>query len=76
MKALVLLLVVLGLVWLWRHRERRPLSGSPSAGRGATAPPREMVDCPVCGVHLPLEDATAGKRGRYCSVEHRQQAEG
>jgi len=32
-----------------------------------------MVSCPVCGLHLPRDEALAGASGRlYCSPDHRQ----
>lgn len=72
MKYLILLLVVLAVAWFWR------------SGRGAAAPrgeqpkkdspplPQDMVQCPVCLVHLPRADALPGPDGQlYCCAEHR-----
>ena len=75
MKYLLVLGIVLIAVYIWRanrRAERRPPTGTP------TAPPstQDMVRCPVCALHLPAADAVSGQRGRYCSSEHRQQAEG
>lgn len=72
MKYLVLLAVVLAVIWYWRH-ERRPEGGHTRArGPGATAAPQDMVQCPVCSVHLPRADALPGPDGRlYCCAEHR-----
>lgn len=70
MRVLIPLLVVLGLAWLWRRNQHQtPPGPTPPA-------PQDMVNCPVCGVHLPMADATAGKKNHYCSAEHRQLAEG
>lgn len=75
MKLLLLLAILYIAYSVWRngriqeHRARR----APQAGAG----PQEMVECPVCGVHLPRPDAVRGARGiHYCSNEHRLRAGG
>lgn len=79
MKYLVLLLVVLGGVWLWRSRRQEDAderAADKARARAAEAPPLlPMVACPVCGLHLPENDAVPGRLARYCSTAHRQQAE-
>lgn len=79
MKALIVLIVVLAGVWLWRSGRRAPpAAGNPGrTGRrsGPTAI-EDMTCCPVCGVHLPREEAVEGKVALYCSADHRRQAEG
>lgn len=82
MKYLLILTLVLVLVWLWRsnrHREQldrreREDAAKPVARSGQHA--TEIVACAFCTVHLPRTDALPGKRGLYCSDEHRRQAEG
>jgi uncharacterized protein len=76
MKLLLLLAILYIAYAVWRNgrlEDRR-------AGRGPDAPqagPQEMVECPVCGVHLPRSDAVRGARGiHYCSNEHRLRAGG
>lgn len=73
MKLLVLLLAILAGVWLWRRGQRiePPVSGRPRQRRL-----QHMVRCPVCGTHVPAEDAVTGQRGSYCSGQHRRDAEG
>jgi uncharacterized protein len=72
MKFLVLIAVILAVAWYIRNSNRRDDAG---AARGRAAPPsgpQDMVQCPVCAVHLPRTDALAGPDGRlYCSNEHR-----
>ena len=73
MKLLLFLLVVLIGLWFWKQRQKKPVkpkTPQPSAKQTI------MLECGVCGVHVPDTDATAGQRGAYCSAEHRRQAEG
>lgn len=73
MKYLILLVVVLLVAWLWRSN-RNPPSGT--APKAASNNIHDMVRCPVCDLHLPKNDAIAGKQGVYCSEAHRQAIEG
>lgn len=77
MKFLLIIAVVLLAVWLWRSGRRSGAApDTPPSKPTATPPdPQEMVRCAQCGVHLPRSDAVAGRKGVYCSVEHRQGAE-
>jgi len=80
-KYLLVLAVVLIAFWLWRsNRERESESNrteKPPPGRPGPDPTKaiEMVSCDVCGTHCPQGDAVVGRRGVYCSVQHRGQAE-
>lgn len=73
MKYLILLAVVLGVLWYWRNARRG--DAPPGGGRktrAADAPPQDMVQCPVCSVHLPRADALPGPDGQlYCCAAHR-----
>lgn len=72
MKYLVLLAVVLAVVWYWRNGRRAEGGQRRTRGPVATAAPQDMVQCPVCSVHLPRADALPGPDGRlYCCAEHR-----
>ena len=75
MKFLLLLGVFLIALWVWRSNRERgkppPRSGSGAHNTRAI----EMVRCDVCGVHCPKIDALSGKRGVYCTAQHRSQAE-
>lgn len=75
MKLLIVLLAVLAGVWLWRQRRSVPPPGA-STRSSRPAAPQEMAQCAHCGLHLPRDEALAGRHGVYCSAAHRQQAEG
>ena len=72
MKYLILLLVVLAVVWFWRNGRN---AGAPRGNPPKKEPPplpQDMVQCPVCLVHLPRADALPGPDGQlYCCTEHR-----
>jgi uncharacterized protein len=75
MKYLVLLAVVLVVFWLWRGSRRG--DAPHKNGAAAAGQPQDMVECPVCRVHLPRADALPGPDGRlYCCSEHRLRAGG
>jgi uncharacterized protein len=58
-------------------RGARHVAGRSPGGRAAPPPPQDMVECPVCHVHLPRADALPGPGGQsYCCAEHRQRAGG
>lgn len=76
MKYLVLFGVLLVVYLLWRHDRRTQQQDKQAAAASAAARtpalPQDMVECPVCTVHLPRDEAIADARGRlYCCVEHR-----
>lgn len=73
MKYLLLIAIVLLVLWLWRGN-REDERGEQSAERRPPPPgrPQDMIECPVCHVHLPRSDALPGPDGQfYCCVEHR-----
>ena len=73
MKLLMILLLVMVGVWLWRSkRQAAPQRKQPPQ---ASAAPVTMVRCAFCAVHLPVNEAVQGQKGRYCSTEHLQRAE-
>jgi uncharacterized protein len=70
MKYLILLAVVLAIVWYWR-KAREPSPPRTGAKPGAAPLPQDMVECPVCRVHLPRSDALQGPGGQvYCCADH------
>jgi uncharacterized protein len=69
MKYLVLIAVIFAVLWFTRTN-RRVDSSQPNR-RAAPPPPQDMVECPVCHVHLPRADALPGPAGQlYCCAEH------
>lgn len=77
MKYLVLIAVILAVIWFMRGG-RQVAGRAPGAGRAAPPPPpQDMVECPVCHVHLPRAEALPGPGGQlYCCADHRQRAGG
>ena len=69
----MVILLVLVLIWLWRNK--RPGLPTPKKPKPATAHPL-MVACAHCSVHIPKGEAILGKKGLYCSDEHRRASEG
>ena len=78
--AFVLIAVLIG-VWLFRASRRAPRDrqeskrATPSDPQSPSVPQLDMVRCEHCDLHLPKADAVTGRRGIYCSLEHRQRAE-
>lgn len=80
MKFLVLVAVLAVAYLVWRNGRLAGKAAPPPTARPPAAPagaPQDMVQCPVCAVHLPRGDALPGPGGAlYCSQEHRQIAGG
>jgi len=83
MKYLLLIALLFAIIWYMRggraaHQERA--GRAPGRGPGSATPlppPQDMVECPVCRVHLPRTEALPGPGGQlYCCAEHRQRAGG
>ncbi|MEY2621663.1 MAG: hypothetical protein RIT26_1483 [Pseudomonadota bacterium] len=75
MKYLIWLLVLAGFWWWWRQKNAHATRRQTPPAAGPTGVPQEMVNCPVCGLHLPRQDAIAGRIGHYCSEAHRDRQE-
>jgi uncharacterized protein len=81
MKYLLVLAVLAVAFWIWRNNRQSEKTQSIKAHRkptpqGTLAEPQRMLQCTVCGVHLPAAEAISGRQGSYCSVAHRAQLEG
>jgi uncharacterized protein len=75
MKYLLLLAIVLLVIWFVRSGRRGDAPRGNERGGAAAGQPQDMVECPVCQVHLPRADALPGPDGRlYCCAEHRTRA--
>lgn len=74
MKFFLLIAVVLAGAWLWRLNRSSDASQKMSRPP-PTSEPLDMLRCLHCGMHVPSAEATHGKNGPYCSVDHRQRAE-
>ncbi len=79
MKYLTVFAVLAIAFWIWRSN-RFSVDSKRSSAKAKSAPsdaaPQPMLQCSVCGVHLPAADALAGKQGSYCSSAHLKQLEG
>jgi uncharacterized protein len=85
MKYLLVLAVLWIAIWLWRKNRREEMRDAlreraAKAQRAPTpvGPPKAMVRCAHCGLHLPATDAIAGPSNSgsavYCSTAHRDAA--
>lgn len=73
MKFLLLLVVLVVAYAAWRSGRVRDAAQASAAQPRPPALPQDMVSCPVCALHLPSNEAVAGRSGRlYCSPEHRR----
>jgi uncharacterized protein len=75
-KYLVLIAVIFAVIWFVRNNRKgdAPEKPAPRGKAPGQAPgqPQDMVQCPICSVHLPRTDALPGPDGRlYCCNEHR-----
>lgn len=86
MKYLLVFTLVMVSFWLWRNKGRagkvemtdKTPSPKPQGNQNGSAvpAPQPMLQCAVCGVHLPQSDAQLGERGVYCGIAHCNQVEG
>jgi uncharacterized protein len=76
MKYLTVFAVLAIAFWIWRNNRRSEAAPPSPKANAAQSGVQPMLQCAVCGVHLPESDVITGKQGRYCSAEHRKQLEG
>jgi len=74
MKYLLIAALIAVVYYLWRAQKvRAERAAAPPPRPHATGGPQDMVSCPVCGLHLPRDEALAGASGRlYCGPDHRR----
>ena len=78
MKYLLLFAVFAVFAWHWRSTRRADIAERKRKVHPAPGPaagPVDMVQCAHCHIHLALPDAVGGRKGSYCSAEHRALAE-
>ena len=77
MKFLLVLIVVMVGVWVWRSNRAAERADEAKSLRPGAKPATaiDMGRCDLCGMHCPDDDLVKGRRGAYCSTEHRDQAE-
>ncbi len=75
MKYLLVLFVVMVGIWVWRSNRAGEKSESRRARPRDAGTAVDMVGCDLCGLHCPRDDLVKGRKGVYCSTQHRDQAE-
>jgi uncharacterized protein len=74
----LILLVVIAAIWFFKSSRRGANGTNKPASKQHDATDvksLEMVRCQFCEIHLPRPDAIEGKKGIYCSLEHKRRAE-
>jgi len=74
MKYLLVLIVLMVAIFVWRSNREVDKPAKRREDRPADDAV-DMVGCDLCGLHCPRTDLVAGRRGVYCTVQHRDQAE-
>lgn len=67
----MILLAVVVLLWLLSRTRRRDLPPAADS-HSDKAPPKPMLACAECGIHLPRDEALPGRGGVFCSEAHRE----
>ena len=78
MKYFLLFVIIFVFAWHWRSTRRADIAERKRKvhpAPGHTTDPVAMVQCAYCHLHLAMPDAVGGRRGSYCSAEHRALAE-
>ena len=73
MKYLLVVVLALAVFWLWQHNRKVEKQAAQKAPPRRQLPAVEIVECRVCGIHLPLSEAVSDPRGSYCCDAHRLQ---
>jgi uncharacterized protein len=75
MKYLVVTLVIVFGLWLWRRGQASSAKkrNDDAVHAPSTKTVLPMVQCCVCGVHLPHADAVFKGRDAFCGDAHRNQ---
>ena len=77
LKFLLVFFVLLVALWRWRQgRAEAQRPPAPLRKRPSPALPESIVSCRHCGLQLPQSESVRGHLGPYCSLAHRQLAEG
>ncbi|MDH3354924.1 MAG: PP0621 family protein [Chromatiales bacterium] len=72
---IVRLLIIGVVVWLAFKLLKR-LTKSPSISKNSmqNSPPKKMVQCQQCGLHVPIDEALSKESDYFCCSEHRDEA--
>lgn len=75
MKYLIWLLVIVLAIWAFKRSRRVNSDANQAKPPAPPATPANMAVCLHCGIHLPQDEAVTGKKGLYCSTDHRAVAQ-
>lgn len=75
MKYLLVFGLVFAVFWLWQHNRRAEKKAAQRPPPRRQLPAVQIVECAVCGLHLPQADAVSDTHGSYCCEAHRRQRE-
>jgi len=75
MKLLLMLALLAVVFYMLGARRGRPDEPEASAKPPPPAPPKEMLRCAECGMHMPADEALPGRGGVFCGAEHRNRFE-
>jgi uncharacterized protein len=70
----LLVVIVVGLGYHWWRSNRASLTQKedPIPQKPPSSRIREMATCRYCGLHADRDDMVEGKRGVYCTDDHRR----
>ena len=71
----LLILIVIAVVAFMLGAKQRPSQTAERRNPSMPpqpAPPRAIVSCAQCGLHLPRDEALPGRGGMFCGAAHRQ----
>lgn len=71
--SLVRLIIIALAIWLTLYTLRRLFKHLAPPNKATGGPPKDMVRCVQCGLHLPEAEAVSSQGQYYCCQEHRRQ---
>lgn len=72
MKAILLIIAILLVYWIFWGRQKGPSANDPTGKSASPATPEKMVVCAHCKLHVPESECVTADGRQYCCEEHRQ----